>query len=63
MRLYLQDIGRVDLLSNEEEVTLARLVQRREALLKQEKELASNQEAIKELQRLEGLQRQEANHF
>ncbi|HGY5541166.1 MAG TPA: RNA polymerase sigma factor, RpoD/SigA family [Prochlorococcus sp.] len=63
VRLYLQDIGRVDLLSNEEEVTLARLVQRREALLKQEKELASNQEAIKELQRLEGLQRQEANHF
>ena len=62
MRLYLQDIGRVDLLSNEEEVTLARLVQRREALLKQEKELASNQEAIKELQRLEELQRQEANH-
>ncbi|MFL0788251.1 MAG: RNA polymerase sigma factor, RpoD/SigA family [Prochlorococcus sp.] len=63
VRLYLQDIGRVDLLSNEEEVTLARLVQRREALLKQEKELASNQEAIKELQRLEELQRQEANHF
>jgi RNA polymerase nonessential primary-like sigma factor len=63
VRLYLQDIGRVDLLSNEEEVTLARLVQRREALLKQEKELASNQEAIKELQTLEGLQRQEANHF
>ncbi|MDP6171420.1 MAG: RNA polymerase sigma factor, RpoD/SigA family [Prochlorococcaceae cyanobacterium ETNP2_MAG_10] len=62
VRLYLQDIGRVDLLSNEEEVTLARLVQRREALLKQEKELASNQEAIKELQRLEELQRQEANH-
>ena len=32
LRLYLQDIGRVDLLTNEEEVTLARLVQRREAL-------------------------------
>ena len=30
LRLYLQDIGRVDLLTNEEEVTLARLVQRRE---------------------------------
>ena len=28
LRLYLQDIGRVDLLTNEEEVTLARLVQR-----------------------------------
>ena len=56
MRLYLQDIGRVELLTNEEEVTLARLVQRREALLKQERELASHQEAIKELQRLEELQ-------
>ncbi|NBV59137.1 MAG: RNA polymerase sigma factor, RpoD/SigA family, partial [Synechococcaceae bacterium WB4_2_0811] len=29
VRLYLQDIGRVDLLSQEEELTLARLVQRR----------------------------------
>ena len=28
VRLYLQDIGRVDLLSHEEELTLARLVQR-----------------------------------
>ena len=35
LRLYLQDIGRVDLLTNEEEVTLARLVQRRERLLEQ----------------------------
>ena len=33
VRLYLQDIGRVDLLSQEEELTLARLVQRRERLL------------------------------
>ena len=33
VRLYLQDIGRVDLLSQEEELTLARLVQEREALL------------------------------
>ncbi|MED5164456.1 MAG: sigma-70 family RNA polymerase sigma factor, partial [Cyanobacteriota bacterium] len=62
VRLYLQDIGRVELLTNEEEVTLARLVQRREALLKQERKLASNQEAIKELQRLEELQQREANH-
>ena len=35
MRLYLQDIGRVDLLTSEEELTLARLVQRRERLLRQ----------------------------
>jgi RNA polymerase nonessential primary-like sigma factor len=33
VRLYLQDIGRVDLLSQEEELTLARLVQQREQLL------------------------------
>ncbi|MBD2424102.1 RNA polymerase sigma factor, RpoD/SigA family [Cyanobium sp. FACHB-13342] len=35
VRLYLQDIGRVDLLSEEEELTLARLVQQREQLLQQ----------------------------
>jgi RNA polymerase nonessential primary-like sigma factor len=33
VRLYLQDIGRVDLLTQEEELTLARLVQQRERLL------------------------------
>jgi RNA polymerase nonessential primary-like sigma factor len=33
VRQYLQDIGRVDLLSQEEELTLARLVQKRERLL------------------------------
>jgi RNA polymerase nonessential primary-like sigma factor len=33
VRLYLQDIGRVSLLSQEEELTLARLVQERERLL------------------------------
>jgi RNA polymerase nonessential primary-like sigma factor len=33
VRLYLQDIGRVDLLTQEEELTLARLVQQREQLL------------------------------
>ncbi len=41
VRLYLQDIGRVDLLSQEEELTLARLVQRRELLLRQRQQLAS----------------------
>ncbi|MCP9904931.1 RNA polymerase sigma factor, RpoD/SigA family [Cyanobium sp. BA5m-10] len=35
MRLYLQDIGRVDLLTQEQELTLARLVQRREQLLRE----------------------------
>lgn len=63
LRLYLQDIGRVDLLTNEEEVTLARLVQRREALLKQQRELASQQSDITELQALEELQLREANHL
>ena len=62
MRLYLQDIGRVDLLTSEEEVTLARLVQRREALLKQQRELSDTNPAIGELHRLEDLQRREANH-
>ena len=40
VRLYLQDIGRVDLLSHEEELTLARLVQRREHLLQERRTLA-----------------------
>lgn len=61
LRLYLQDIGRVDLLTNEEEVTLARLVQRRETLLQQQRDLASSDQAIAELHRLEELQRREAN--
>ena len=61
LRLYLQDIGRVDLLTNEEEVTLARLVQRRETLLQQQRDLAQNNAAIGELLRLEELQRREAN--
>ncbi|HCX54896.1 MAG TPA: RNA polymerase sigma factor, RpoD/SigA family, partial [Synechococcus sp. UBA9887] len=61
LRLYLQDIGRVDLLTNEEEVTLARLVQQRETLLHQQKDLAEHDPAISELHRLEELQRREAN--
>jgi len=36
VRQYLQEIGRVDLLTAEEELTLARLVQRRERLLEQQ---------------------------
>ena len=62
LRLYLQDIGRVDLLTSEEEVTLARLVQRRETLLQQQRELSDTNPAIGELHRLEELQRREANH-
>ena len=42
VRLYLQDIGRVDLLSHEEELTLARLVQRREKLLRERIRLAKD---------------------
>ena len=60
VRLYLQDIGKVDLLNSEDEVILARLVQRREALLKEEKKLASQRQEIKELMHLEQLQQQKA---
>ncbi len=41
VRLYLQDIGRVDMLSQEEELLLARQVQAREALLSHRLEQAS----------------------
>ena len=40
VRLYLQDIGRVDLLSHEQELTLARQVQQRERLLRERRHLA-----------------------
>ncbi|BEV35348.1 RpoD/SigA family RNA polymerase sigma factor [Synechococcus sp. M16CYN] len=62
LRLYLQDISRVDLLTSEEEVTLARLVQLRETLLKQQQALADIDPVIGELHRLEELQHREANH-
>ncbi|WP_254997778.1 RNA polymerase sigma factor, RpoD/SigA family [Cyanobium sp. Maggiore-St4-Cus] len=52
VRLYLQDIGRVDLLTQEQELTLARLVQRREQLLREgdpdKDELAKDELADKE---------------
>ncbi|EAQ76378.1 Putative type II alternative RNA polymerase sigma factor [Synechococcus sp. WH 5701] len=41
VRLYLQDIGRVDMLNQEEELLLARQVQAREALLSQRLEQAT----------------------
>ena len=63
LRLYLQDIGRVDLLSNEEEVLLARQVQRREQLLRDERALAVNHPVLQTLLELEELQQREANHL
>ena len=53
VRLYLQDIGRVDLLSHEEELTLARQVQRRERLLRERKRLAATAAELADLIALE----------
>ena len=53
VRLYLQDIGRVDLLSHEEELTLARLVQQRERLLRERQQLAQSSPALATLIELE----------
>jgi RNA polymerase nonessential primary-like sigma factor len=53
VRLYLQDIGRVDLLSHEEELTLARQVQRRERLLRERRRLANGAAALAALIALE----------
>ena len=53
VRLYLQDIGRVDLLSHEEELTLARQVQRRERLLRERQQLAGDSPELAQLIRLE----------
>ena len=60
VRLYLQDIGRVDLLSHEEELTLARLVQRREQLLKERHQLAAGQPAVERLEQLEDVRQRQA---
>jgi len=53
VRLYLQDIGRVDLLSHEEELTLARQVQKHERLLRERKGLASQTAPLADLISLE----------
>ena len=53
VRLYLQDIGRVDLLSHEEELTLARQVQRRERLLRERQRLAPGSPDLADLIALE----------
>ena len=63
LRLYLQDIGRVDLLTNEEEVLLSRQVRSREALLEEERTLASEHPPVQRLLELEQLQQREANHL
>ena len=63
MRLYLQDIGRVDLLSHEEELTLARLVQRRERLLRERRTLAKQSKELQALVDLEDNRQQLASHL
>ena len=63
LRLYLQDIGRVDLLTNEEEVLLSRQVRNREALLEEERALASEHPPVQRLLELEQLQQREANNL
>ena len=63
VRLYLQDIGRVDLLSHEEELTLARLVQRREHLLQERRTLAKQSNELQALVDLEHSRQQLASHL
>ncbi|WP_461557417.1 sigma-70 family RNA polymerase sigma factor [Synechococcus sp.] len=63
VRLYLQDIGRVDLLSQEEELTLARLVQRRELLLRQRQQLASGNARLARLDHLDEQRQREASRL
>jgi RNA polymerase nonessential primary-like sigma factor len=63
VRLYLQDIGRVDLLSQEEELTLARLVQRRELLLRQRQQLASGNPRLARLDHLDEQRQREASRL
>ena len=61
VRLYLQDIGRVDLLTQEQELTLARLVQRREQLLR-EGDPGNNEPNESELDELAAKERRLALH-
>ena len=63
VRLYLQDIGRVDLLSQEEELTLARLVQRRELLLRQRQQLAGGNPRLTRLDHLDEQRQREASRL
>jgi len=63
VRLYLQDIGRVDLLSHEEELTLARLVQRRERLLRERQALGGDTPGLAQLIALEEARQRLASHL
>ena len=63
VRLYLQDIGRVDLLTHEEELTLARLVQQRERLLRERLDLADTVPALASLIALEHHRQQLASQL
>ena len=63
VRLYLQDIGLVDLLSQEEELTLARLVQRRELLLRQRQQLAGGNPRLARLDHLDEQRKREASRL
>lgn len=63
VRLYLQDIGRVDLLSHEEELTLARLVQRRERLLRERQALGADTPGLAQLIGLEEERQRLASHL
>ena len=63
VRLYLQDIGRVDLLSHEEELTLARLVQCRERLLRERQALGADTPGLAQLIALEEERQRLASHL
>ncbi len=63
VRLYLQDIGRVDLLSQEEELLLARQVQAREQLLEQRQSLAGEMPILQSLIDLETVRQREASRL
>ena len=63
VRLYLQDIGRVNLLSHEEELTLARLVQQREQLLHSRKRLSKDAPELTTLIELEHQRQQLASQL
>ncbi len=63
VRLYLQDIGRVDLLSQEDELLLARQVQVRERLLEQRLELAAAVPVLQALIDLETVRQREASRL
>jgi len=56
VRQYLRDIGRVAMLSEEEELTLARLVQRRERILEHHPEIKKPEADLAAVARANGLE-------